>query len=481
MRWTLPLVLFPCLAVAQVVPESSSYNADVVWESTFTQGPAGKVNRGVADSEGHIGLVFMPDDMSRVHRVNGETGALMWTRTIEGTAGFGIAVYEAPDGPDYIVTGGSGSSQERWMARLDGGDGSIVWSQTYDAPGGVGSYDGIRMAVEGADGYLYGAGFVGGDEAGTIFVVYGGAGNVVKIDPIDGALVWSENVPGSEYVLAVAEAGGMMYAATAEWDEDLGISAMGMDGSLLWQESLSGTGDVIPYDLATDGSHLYYGGHRGRPGAGDPFDFSCIKANLDGQVEWNGHYANPRGYSLSHIRNELYGVKADASGIYLFGGTGDESGYSEQLPPYESSDVWNGWALKVDGNGDILNSAVFCQDGVNTATEYGCLVDGGYVLFNDTDAGGDTEVGVMRISEPQVNGISAVPSSPGLVQVMHQQGQQILCASQPVRCSILDASGRTLWSGGLEGEMTLPRFGPGLLIVLVASSDASEVHRFTQP
>ena len=48
----------------------------------------------------------------------------------------------------------------------------------------------------------------------------------------------------------------------------------------------------------------------------------------------------------------------------------------------------------------------------------------------------------------------------GLVQVMHQQGQQILCASQPVRCSILDASGSTLWSGGLEGEMTLPRFGP---------------------
>ena len=166
MRWTLPLILFPCLTVAQVVPESSSYNADVVWESTFTQGPAGKVNRGVADSEGHIGLVFMPDDMSRVHRVNGETGALMWTRTIEGTAGFGIAVYEAPDGPDYIVTGGSGSSQERWMARLDGGDGSIVWSQTYNAPGGVGSYDGIRMAVEGTDGYLYGAGFVGGDEAG---------------------------------------------------------------------------------------------------------------------------------------------------------------------------------------------------------------------------------------------------------------------------------------------------------------------------
>ena len=72
-------------------------------------------------------------------------------------------------------------------------------------------------------------------------------------------------------------------------------------------------------------------GTRGRPGAGDPFDFSCVKANLDGQVEWIGHYANPRGYSLSHIRNELYGVQADATGVYLFGGTGDESGYSEQI------------------------------------------------------------------------------------------------------------------------------------------------------
>ena len=400
MRFLSFILALPLTATSQIVPETSTYNADIAWESVFTNGPAGKVNRGVADSEGHIGLVFMPDDMTRIHRVNGDTGSLLWTQDIEGTAGFGIAVYEAPDGPDYIVTGGAGNSQERWMARLDGSDGSMLWSQTYEAPGGWGSYDGIRMAMEGSDGYLYGAGFVGGDEAGTIFVVYGGVGNVVKVDPADGALVWSENVAGSEYVLALAEADGTIFGATAEWDEDLSITAMGTDGAELWQSPLAGTSDVIPYDLTTDGDHLYYGGHRGRDGAGDPFDYSCIKANLDGSVDWIKHYANPRGYSLSHIRNELYGVKADASGVYLFGGTGDESGYSEQIPPYESSDVWNGWVLKVDGEGDILHSAVFCQEGVNTATEYGCLVDGGYVIFNDTDAGGDTEVGVIRVNMP---------------------------------------------------------------------------------
>jgi len=471
------LLLIPASFFAQIVPTSSGYNEGIVWETVFTDGPAGKVNRGVSDSEGHIGLVFMPEGMTRVHRVHGETGALMWTRSIEGTAGFGIAVYEAQDGPDYIVTGGSGNSQERWMARLDGADGSIIWSQIYDTPGGWGSYDGLRMAVEGSDGFLYGAGFVGGDEAGTIFVVYGGEGNVVKVDPDDGALIWSENVPGSEYVLAVAVAQGTLYGATASWEEDLSIAAIGSDGGVLWQEGLEGTADIIPYDLATDGSHLYYGGHRGRPGAGDPFDFSCVKASLDGQVEWVGHYANPRGYSLSHIRNELYGVKADATGVYLFGGTGDESGYSEQIAPFESSDVWNGWVLKVNGEGDILHSGVFCQDGVNTATEYGCLIDDGYVIFNDTDAGGDTEVGVMRIAEPQTIGVAESHPASGLVDVVHRQGACIVVPFQPVKCAVQDALGRTVWAGDVEGPTELPPFGPGWCFLDVRSGLNREVHR----
>ena len=130
MRWLAVLLFVPWIGSAQVVPTSSSYNADIVWESVYTDGPAGKVNRGVADSEGHIGLVFMPEDMTGIHRIHGETGALLWTRSIKGTVGFGIAVYEAADGPDYIVTGGIGDTQERWMARLDGADGSTVWSKT---------------------------------------------------------------------------------------------------------------------------------------------------------------------------------------------------------------------------------------------------------------------------------------------------------------------------------------------------------------
>ena len=71
-----------------------------------------------------------------------------------------------------------------------------------------------------------------------------------------------------------------------------------------------------------------------------------------------------------------------------------------------SSDIWNGWVLSVDINGDILKSDVYCHDQVNTATEYGALIDNGYVIFNDTDAQGDEEVGVMKI----VNGSNAPTS-----------------------------------------------------------------------
>jgi hypothetical protein len=163
--------------------------------------------------------------------------------------------------------------------------------------------------------------------------------------------------------------------------------------------------------------------------------------------------------------------------VYLFGGTGDESGYSEQIAPYESSDVWNGWALKVDHEGEILQSAVFCQGGVNTATEYGCLIEGGYVLFNDTDAGGDTEVGVMRIAEPQTTGLADWNAVSGLVDLDHRQDAHIVVPHQPVTCILLDALGRSVWSADVEGPTELPDVGLGWCFLEVHSGTRTEIRR----
>ena len=116
----------------------------------------------------------MPSNKSRVHKIDGLTGQLIWTKTINNTVGFGITEFYDGNRVDYIVSGGSGSTQERWLARLNGDDGSIIWDKTYTTSGNQWEYDGIRMTLIGSDNYIYASGFIGGDESGTIFIVYAG-------------------------------------------------------------------------------------------------------------------------------------------------------------------------------------------------------------------------------------------------------------------------------------------------------------------
>jgi len=385
---------------AQIVPVSTGFNANIKWQNVFTDGPPGKVNRAVVDSDGNYAVIFMPDDKSRIHKIDGNTGERIWTVTIDNTAGFGISEIRDSGRVDYIVSGGIGETQERWVSRLNGKDGSTMWSRTYNSAGNSRQYDGIRMTIVGSDGYIYGAGFIGGDEPGTIFMIYGGEAAIMKIDPGNGDEIWTHSNPNTAYALAVVEASyRFLYYGGKTWDEDLTLTKLSRDGTESWTKSLPGTEEIIPSDLAIDpGDTLYFGGHAGRRGAGWPFDYSCVKMDTAGNVNWVKHYANPRGYSMAYIRSELYGIKVGTDGVYMFGGTGDENGsYSVTNPPFLSSDIWNGWVLIVDGNGNIIRSDVYCQEEVNTATEYGCVIDSGYVIFNDTDAGGDNEVGVMKI------------------------------------------------------------------------------------
>jgi hypothetical protein len=385
---------------AQIIPDSTGYNENIEWERVFTDGPPGKVNRAVVDSDGNYAVIFMPDKQSRIHKIDGNTGERIWTATIEHTAGFGISEIKENGRCDYIVSGGIGKTQERWVARLNGDDGSTMWSRSYFSDGDPRQYDAIRMTIIGTDGYIYGAGLIGGVEQGTIFMTYGGEATIIKIDPENGDEIWTHVNPNTAYALAVVEdSDGHLYYGSSVFEKDLTLTKLNKNGSELWTKSLPGTDMIIPYDMAIDTVDvIYYGGHSGRSGAGDPYDYSCVKMDTEGDVNWVKHYANPRGYSMSYIRSELYGVKVGTNGVYLFGGTGDENGsYSVENPPYMSSDIWNGWVIVTDRNGHILRSDVYCQEEVNTATEYGCITDDGYVIFNDTDAQGDTEVGVMRI------------------------------------------------------------------------------------
>ena len=439
------LACFFCWSTfAQTIPANSNYNEGVIWESVFTEGPSGKVNRGIVDSQGNCIVVFMPDNKTRIHKINGDTGDLIWSITINNKVGFGVSELVGNDHSDYIISGGSGNSQERWIARVNGDNGDIIWDKTYNYNGGNNEYDGVRMTCIGSDGFIYGSGFVNGDESDTIFVVYAGSAMIIKVDPNNGDEVWTHINNETEYALACVESSdNYIYYGGVEYEEGLSITKLSFDGEESWTNFIENTEGVIPYDLDIDNDdHLFYGGHTGREGAGDPFDYTCGKINNEGNLVWIKHFANPRGYSTEHIRNELYGIQVGSDGVYLFGGSGDESNYSATILPFPSSDVWIGWVLAIDFDGEIIRSDVFCHDEVNSATEYGYLIENGYVIFNDTDAGGDTEVGVMKIingSNPLNNNIYEVSKDDKkLVKILDALGREVNHTTNQILFQIYD-------------------------------------------
>ena len=86
-----------------IIPLSSNYNENIEWENVFTDGKAGKVNSGVVDSEGNIALIFMPYNESRIHKIDGNTGERIWTKTVNNTVGFDITEINDSNRIDYIL------------------------------------------------------------------------------------------------------------------------------------------------------------------------------------------------------------------------------------------------------------------------------------------------------------------------------------------------------------------------------------------
>ena len=165
-------------------------------------------------------------------------------------------------------------------------------------------------------------------------------------------------------------------------------------------------------------------------------------------------------------------------GIYLFGGSGDENeSYSAVNPPFESSDIWNGWVLFTDHDGNVIRSDVFCHEEVNTATEYGDLTENGYVIFNDTDAFGDTEVGVMKIVNPSLtndsygmlNSLDFFPNpSPDYINVD---------SDKELKAVIFDILGNELLRDNINGRIDLRSLERGTYILNLSDGTNVSIHK----
>lgn len=387
------------------IPAQTHYNENIEWQGYYGVPIGEKSNKIVYDEDGNVVVISCPEPSPFVGKVDGSNGGLMWGQHMTDLEGMLLGLEEIPgDGRiDYIISGGMGETRERWVARLNGDEGTVIWSNAYQSVGNQYQFDSVRNVTVGSDGFIYGSGFIQGDERDSFFVVYAGQAFVMKINPDTGDEIWTSVIDGVEFGVAHQEgADGYIYVAGALFEEDLTLTKVEKsDGSVVWTRALAGTRSIIPSDLAVGtGDMFYYGGHAGRVGAGDPFDYTMTKIDGEGQVIWTKYYANPRGYSLDHIRNELYGTKVGTDGIYMFGGSGSESDYDAEISPFPSAGTWVGWVLITDFDGQIQRSDVYAHDDVMTATEYGDLIPGGYVICNDADGNweaGETDIGLMKV------------------------------------------------------------------------------------
>ena len=159
-----------------------------------------------------------------------------------------------------------------------------MWNKTYGYSGSSWMYDGVRMTIVGDDGYIYGSGFVQGDEPNTIFVVYGGKGMIIKINPINGNEVWTSINEDVEYALSLVQASNnFLYYGSALYDENLSLSKLNTDGNIQWTNFIQNTENAILSDITIDiNDNIYFGAHSSRTGIGDPFDYTCLKIDLNG-------------------------------------------------------------------------------------------------------------------------------------------------------------------------------------------------------
>ncbi len=121
---------------------------------------------------------------------------MLWQRTFGTRDQFdvGYQVLELDDG--YIIVGGVYVSaiypQERYIAKLDKDDGSVIWEQTFDSDLIGYDYtqgDAIHDIILSENGYLVASGYVAGELFGFAFEQWGGFANVMLIDPDTGSKI----------------------------------------------------------------------------------------------------------------------------------------------------------------------------------------------------------------------------------------------------------------------------------------------------
>ena len=320
-------------------------DGDEVWTRTHNgSGDSADVGYGIAvDGEGNVYVTGYVDQNGAGNdvwvRKYDADGDEVWTKTYNGTSngadrGHSIAV--DGNGNVYVtgyewVTGGG--NQNIWVRKYNR-NGNVVWTKTYNGTAGFGDY-GQGIAVDGSGNvYVIGYEWVSG-EGSNIWVR--------KYDS-DGDVLWTKthggtaNLADKGYGIAVDGSGnvyvtGFDRPADGELD-NIWVRKYDTDGDVVWTKTHNGPDDGFDegHGIAVDGSGNVYviGFERGTVGG---YNIWVRKYDSDGNEVWTGTYNDAED---GHDRG--FGIAVDEGGnVYV---TGYES---------TTAELSNIWVRKYEG------------------------------------------------------------------------------------------------------------------------------------
>jgi hypothetical protein len=280
------------------------HDGNMLWNRTFLEG-AGSEFRcvlGLDDGFLLVGNVFLPsgDTDGYVAKIDSEAN-LKWNVTLGGEKVDKLfSALKTQDG--FVLVGLSfsfGNESDVWVVKMDF-NGGIVWNRTFG-----GSMDDAGSAVTLIeDNNFVVAGYTDSMGNGDYDFL------LLKIDA-SGSLLWNRTFGGTQsdkaYAVAAAPSGCVAVGDTrskGEGDSDAWIIKVDLNGNLLWDKTLGGTGFDMPKCITVSNYAGYLiGGFTFSFGNGER-DFWLFKGDDSGNIPWSctvGRSAFEEAYAVLEV------------------------------------------------------------------------------------------------------------------------------------------------------------------------------------
>ena len=364
---------------------------DTIWIYRFEGSGTDKIMGVISDGQGHIVGAGYTDSYSSNYDILlvklDSSGNLIWSRVISGPGDYDDYAYAiALDSSGYYVVAGytrsfsNGADNDGWILKLDPETGDIIWTAVVGTP----SNDYLMDILITPEGNYLSAGYTYHTSSG-----YTGA-FFTEISPSGDSLwssIYSDGVFNLRiYALDMDDAGNIISVGTATSSDysiaDGFLLKTDSAGNLIWSNYLDMGGydrftDVI---IDSDGNYMAIGYNEDY----GTFDAWIVKVDsFMGSTLWNRRAGGTDD-------DYAYSIFRTTSGNHVIGG-------------YTLSYGVQGtglYMLEMDGDGNILDSAVIDLSPSSDVIYSGGITSGTHFILAGYTNGGDAFIAKLRGEAP---------------------------------------------------------------------------------